>query len=72
MAVATLAQLSLQQGKIDEAIGWFEKSARLARTEGELINAITCELIETMVLDVADKRADEHASRAQQAFLRVS
>jgi import receptor subunit TOM70 len=56
VAVATLAQLSLQQGKIDEAIGWFEKSAKLARTEGELVNAITY----------------EHASRAQQAFLRVS
>ncbi len=43
VAVATLAQLSLQQGRIDEAITWFEKSAKLARTEGELINAITCE-----------------------------
>lgn len=43
VAVATLAQLSLQQGKIDEAIKWFEKSAQLARTEGELVNAITCE-----------------------------
>ena len=56
VAVATLAQLSLQQGKIDEAIKWFEKSGKLARTEGELVNAITY----------------EHASRAQQAFLRVS
>lgn len=54
VAVATLAQLSLQQGKIDEAIKWFEKSGKLARTEGELVNAITY----------------EHASRAQQAFLR--
>lgn len=44
VAVATLAQLSLQQGKIDEAIKWFEKSGQLARTEGELANAITCEL----------------------------
>ncbi|KAK4689665.1 hypothetical protein P7C73_g431, partial [Tremellales sp. Uapishka_1] len=54
VAVATLAQLSLQQGKIDQAIMWFEKSAKLARTEPELINAITY----------------EHASRAQQAFLK--
>ncbi|GMK56693.1 hypothetical protein CspeluHIS016_0305330 [Cutaneotrichosporon spelunceum] len=54
VAVATLAQLSLQQGKIDEAINWFEKSGQLARTEGELINAITY----------------EHASRAQAAFLK--
>ncbi|WVR08724.1 hypothetical protein IAU60_005782 [Kwoniella sp. DSM 27419] len=43
VAVATLAQLSLQQGKIDEAIKWFEKSAQLARTEAELVNAITYE-----------------------------
>jgi import receptor subunit TOM70 len=42
VAVATLAQLSLQQGKIDDAIKWFEKSGKLARTEGELANAITC------------------------------
>jgi import receptor subunit TOM70 len=54
VAVATLAQLSLQQGKIDEAIKWFEKSGKLARTEGELVNAITY----------------EHASRAQAAFLK--
>ncbi|WRT70870.1 uncharacterized protein IL334_007869 [Kwoniella shivajii] len=54
VAVATLAQLSLQQGKIDEAIKWFEKSAQLARTEGELVNAITY----------------EHASKAQVHFLK--
>ncbi|WVQ86257.1 hypothetical protein IAT38_008425 [Cryptococcus sp. DSM 104549] len=54
VAVGTLAQLSLQQGRIDEAIGWFEKSAQLARTEGELVNAITY----------------EHASKAQMAFLK--
>ena len=42
VAVATLAQLCLQQGKIDEAIKWFEMSGKLARTEGELANAITC------------------------------
>lgn len=42
VAVATLAQLSLQQGRIDDAIKWFEKSGELARTEGELSNAITC------------------------------
>ncbi|WWD20858.1 hypothetical protein CI109_105335 [Kwoniella shandongensis] len=54
VAVATLAQLSLQQGKIDEAIKWFEKSAQLARTEGELVNAITY----------------EHASKAQMHFIK--
>ncbi|EIW66302.1 hypothetical protein TREMEDRAFT_57790 [Tremella mesenterica DSM 1558] len=54
VAVATLAQLSLQQGNLDEAIKWFEKSAKLARTEGEMVNAITY----------------EHASRAQKEFLK--
>ncbi|ODN99615.1 mitochondrial outer membrane 72K protein [Cryptococcus wingfieldii CBS 7118] len=54
VAVATLAQLSLQQGKITDAITWFEKSAQLARTEGELINTITY----------------EHASKAQIHFLK--
>ncbi len=46
VAVATLAQLSLQQGKIEEAIKWFEKSAKLARTEGELVNSLTCESLQ--------------------------
>ncbi|KAJ9126444.1 hypothetical protein QFC24_002187 [Naganishia onofrii] len=53
VAVATAAQLSLQQGKIPEAIKWFEQSAKLARTEQELTAAITY----------------EHASKAQMAFL---
>ncbi|UZJ56957.1 hypothetical protein CBS101457_006277 [Exobasidium rhododendri] len=53
VAVATLAQLSLQQGKIKEAIEYFERSAQIARTEPELINAITY----------------ENASRAQLRFI---
>ncbi|CCL98887.1 uncharacterized protein FIBRA_00894 [Fibroporia radiculosa] len=40
-AVATLAQLSLQQGKIDVAMEMFEKQASLARSEPELMNALT-------------------------------
>ncbi|KAF9267115.1 ADP/ATP carrier receptor [Marasmius fiardii PR-910] len=40
-AVATLAQLSLQQGKIDEAVGYFDKQVELARSEPELIGALT-------------------------------
>ena len=43
VAVATLAQLSLQQAKVPEAIAYFERSAQIARTEPELINAITYE-----------------------------
>ena len=40
-AVATLAQLSLQQGKIAEAVRMFERNAQLARNEAELVNALT-------------------------------
>ncbi|KAF8183633.1 ADP/ATP carrier receptor [Pholiota molesta] len=40
-AVATLAQLSLQQAKIPEAVKMFERQAELARSEPELINALT-------------------------------
>ncbi|TIA92526.1 hypothetical protein E3P99_00594 [Wallemia hederae] len=43
VAIGTLAQLCLQQGKIDEAIEAFEKSAQVSRTEPELVNAITYE-----------------------------
>ncbi|RDB21749.1 Mitochondrial import receptor subunit tom70 [Hypsizygus marmoreus] len=40
-AVATLAQLSLQQSKIDRAVEMFERQAELARSEPELVNALT-------------------------------
>ncbi|PBK59471.1 mitochondrial outer membrane translocase receptor TOM70 [Armillaria solidipes] len=40
-AVATLAQLSLQQGQLDKAVEYFIRQAELARTEPELINALT-------------------------------
>ncbi|KAK3901477.1 hypothetical protein C8A05DRAFT_34851 [Staphylotrichum tortipilum] len=41
IAVATMAQLLLQQGKVTEALGYFERAAELARTEGELVNALS-------------------------------
>jgi len=40
-AVATLARLSLQQSKIDEAVKMFERQAELARSEPELVIALT-------------------------------
>lgn len=40
-AVATLAQLSLQQNKIDVAVQLFERQADLARSEPELVSALT-------------------------------
>ncbi|KAI0350264.1 TPR-like protein [Trametes cingulata] len=40
-AVATLAQLSLQQGKIDVALKMFDRQSQLARSEPELVSALT-------------------------------
>jgi len=53
-AVATLAQLSLQQGKSERAIELFARQAELARTEPELISALTF----------------QYATVAQQQFLK--
>jgi import receptor subunit TOM70 len=44
-AVATLAQLSLQQSKIDRAVEMFKRQAELARSEPELINALTYQYV---------------------------
>ncbi|KAK4121396.1 mitochondrial precursor protein [Parathielavia appendiculata] len=41
IAVATMAQLLLQQGKVTDALKYFERAAELARTEGELVNALS-------------------------------
>jgi import receptor subunit TOM70 len=35
-----MAQLLLQQGKVAEAVKYFERAAELARTEGELVNVL--------------------------------
>ena len=40
-AVATLAQLSLQQSKIDVAVKLFKQQLELARSEPELANTLT-------------------------------
>ena len=36
-----MAQLLLQQGKVTEALTYFERAAELSRTEGEIINALS-------------------------------
>jgi import receptor subunit TOM70 len=41
IAVATMAQLLLQQGKVTEALTYFERAAELSRTEGEVVNALS-------------------------------
>ncbi|KAI0315939.1 hypothetical protein OF83DRAFT_1061212, partial [Amylostereum chailletii] len=40
-AVATLAQLSLQLGRVETAVQMFERHSELARNELELVNALT-------------------------------
>lgn len=41
IAVATMAQLLLQRGNIAEALTYFRRAADLARTEFEMINALS-------------------------------
>ena len=41
LAIATLAQLLLQEGRPAEALEYFDKSVELGRTEQELISAIS-------------------------------
>ena len=55
-AVATLAQLSLQQSKVDTAVDLFKRQMELARSEPELANTLTY----------------MYASMAQKTFLDVS
>ena len=44
-AVATLGQLSLQQSKIGEAVKLFAQQADLARSELEMVNALTYQYV---------------------------
>ena len=41
VAVVTMAQLLLQQGKVTDAMEYFEKAAELSRTETEIINSLS-------------------------------
>lgn len=36
-----MAQLLLQQGRVTEALKYFERAAALSRTEGEIVNALS-------------------------------
>lgn len=50
-AIATIAQLSLQQGLLDEAIEMFAKHASIARTEAELEQTLTFEHVGSLFTD---------------------
>lgn len=51
IAIATLGQLLLQQNKVSEAVESFERSAEIARTEPELVNALAYEAATKAQLD---------------------
>ncbi|KAK0636332.1 hypothetical protein B0T17DRAFT_625836 [Bombardia bombarda] len=58
IAVATMAQLLLQQGKVTEALKYFERAAELARTEGELVNALSYAEATRTQIQVQEKYPD--------------
>ncbi|KAJ5819998.1 mitochondrial outer membrane translocase receptor [Penicillium riverlandense] len=55
IAVGTMAQLLLQQGKVSQALKYFQRAAELARTEGEIINAISYAEATRTQLEVQEK-----------------
>ena len=55
IAVATMAQLLLQQGKVIEALKYFERAAELSRTEGEIVNALSYAEATRTQLEVQEK-----------------
>ncbi|KAE8354808.1 hypothetical protein BDV28DRAFT_130178 [Aspergillus coremiiformis] len=55
IAVGTMAQLLLQQGKVSQALKYFERAAELARTESEIINAISYAEATRTQLEVQEK-----------------
>ena len=67
-AVATLAQLSLQQGKIDTAVRMFERHTELARNEAELGNALTYQYVSHIEFELAgtdnEGQLDRHRTRS--------
>ncbi|KAK9900109.1 ADP ATP carrier receptor [Cystobasidium minutum MCA 4210] len=70
IAVATLGQLLLQQNKVHEAVKAFEKSAEIARTEPELVNALAYENATKAQLDFIEKYP-EYAHRMGLAQSRI-
>lgn len=50
-----MAQLLLQQGKVTEALKYFERAAELSRTEGEIVNALSYAEATRTQLEVSQK-----------------
>ncbi|KAL2812232.1 hypothetical protein BDW59DRAFT_44219 [Aspergillus cavernicola] len=55
IAVGTMAQLLLQQGKVSQALKYFERAGELARTEAEIVNAISYAEATRTQLEVQEK-----------------
>ena len=49
-----MAQLLLQQGRVDDALKYFERAAELSRTEGEIVNALSYAEATRTQLEVRD------------------
>ena len=50
-----MAQLLLQQGKVTQALEYFERAAELSRTEGEIVNALSYAEATRTQLEVSQK-----------------
>ena len=50
-----MAQLLLQQGKVIEALKYFERAAELSRTEQEVVNALSYAEATRTQLEVSEK-----------------
>ncbi len=53
--VQRMAQLLLQQGKVTDALKYFERAAELSRTEGEIVNALSYAEATRTQLEVSEK-----------------
>lgn len=53
--MGTIAQLLLQQGKVSQAVEYFDRAANLARTEAEIISAISYAEATRTQLEVQEK-----------------
>lgn len=57
-----MAQLLLQQGKVKEALTYFERAAELSRTEGEIVNALSYAEATRTQLEVSPTEGNPHIS----------
>lgn len=55
IAVGTMAQLLLQQGKVSQALKYFERAGELARTRPEIVNAVSYAEATRTQLEVQEK-----------------